>query len=200
MRDVRDMIELERVEDQAERNATTGIVLLTSARRFLYMNRQARELCQHLLMTEHGDAANGSLPKALCDLRDEVLKQLDRSSHVKDWESVEVSRVAGGSERPMFLRGLGFPDAIGINPPCVLILMEEVGSRADRAPIEAKIRFQLTTREQAAIQYLAKGCTNKEIADALGISEPTVKEHLRNIMQKTGTHTRTGILARILAS
>ena len=196
---MRDVVELERVEDQTERNSTTGIVLLTSARRFLYMNRQARELCQHLPWTEHGHSANGSLPESLCDLRDDVLKQLDRSSHVKDWESVEVSRLVGGSERPVLLRGLGFPDSIGVNPACVLILMEEVGTRMDSAQIEAKKRFQLTTREQAAVQYLAKGCTNKEIADALGISEPTVKEHLRNIMQKTGTHTRTGILARILA-
>jgi len=78
--------------------------------------------------------------------------------------------------------------------------MEEVGNRVATAPVQAKERFRLTAREQAAIQYLAKGCTNKQIADALGISEPTVKEHVRNIMQKTGTRTRTGILARILAS
>ena len=164
------------------------------------MNRLARELCQHLLWSEHGVSASDSLPKSLSDLRDDVLKQLDRASHVKDWESVEISRLAGGSERPVLLRGLGFPDTIGLDPACVLILMEEVGGRPDSGPIEAKKRYQLTTREQAAVQYLAKGCTNKEIADALGISEPTVKEHLRNIMQKTGTRTRTGILARILAS
>lgn len=197
---MRNVVELEQVEEQAERYSTTGIVLLTSARRFLYMNRQARELCQHLLWTEHGASANGSLPKSLCDVRDDVLKHLDLSSHAKDWESVEVSRLAGSSERPVLLRGLGFPDSIGVTPACVLILMEEAGSRADCAQIGAKKRFQLTTREQAAVEYLAKGCTNKEIADALGISEPTVKEHLRNIMQKTGTRTRTGILARILAS
>jgi len=197
---MRDVVELEHVEEQAERNSMTGIVLLTSARRFLYMNRQARELCQHLLWTEHEPSANGSLPTSLCDLRDDVLKQLDRASHVKDWESVEVSRMAGGPERPVLLRGLGFPDSIGVNPASVLILMQEIGSRADTAPIDAKKRFQLTTREQAAVQHLAKGCTNKEIAGALGISEPTVKEHLRNIMQKTGTRTRTGILARILSS
>jgi len=196
---MRNVIEsLEQVERRVEESTTTGIVVLTSARRLLYMNLQAQELCRHLLGMENDVTAKGPLPQAVADLRDEVVKHLERASHFKDWESVELSRVAGNLERPVLLRGLGLPDPLGVSPACVLILMEEANGRAETAPVQAKERFQLTTREQAAIQYLAKGCTNKEIALALGISEPTVKEHVRNIMLKTGTHTRTGILARIL--
>jgi len=196
---MRNVIESLKREDYLPDDTTAiGIVLLTSARHFLYMNQQAQELCHCLGWAEPGPT--GTLPQALSDLRTEVLKQLDRASHIKDWESVELSRVVGNSERPVLLRGVGFPDPVGANPVCVLILMEEVGNRVATAPVQAKERFRLTAREQAAIQYLAKGCTNKQIADALGISEPTVKEHVRNIMQKTGTRTRTGILARILAS
>ena len=50
------------------------------------------------------------------------------------------------------------------------------------------------------IEHLAKGWTNKEIANALGITEQTVKEHIKHIMEKTGSSTRTGILARIFNS
>jgi len=196
---VRKVIEsLKREDYLPEDTSTIGVVLLTSEQQFLYMNRQAQQLCQHLTWAENGDTGNGALPPALSDLRTEVLKQLDRASHIKDWESVELSRVVGNSERPILLRGVGFPDSVGASPVCVLILMEEVGNRVETAPLQAKERFQLTAREQAAVQYLAKGCTNRQIADALGISEPTVKEHLRNIMQKTGTRTRTGILVRVL--
>jgi DNA-binding CsgD family transcriptional regulator len=163
------------------------------------MNRQARELCQHIVWAERGRVANGILPKAVSELRDEIVALLESYSHVKDWENIEISKVAGDSQKPILLRGLGFPDPTGLKPACVLVLMEEVGRHAELAPAQAKLRFQLTDREQAAIQFLAKGFTNKEIADALGISEPTVKEHLRHIMQKTGTHTRTGVLARVLA-
>ncbi len=198
---INDVIDsLERAECLAERRATPGIVLLTSSRRFLYMNRQARELCQHLTWAEGGRVANGLLPKAVSDLRDEVVRLLDSYTHVKDWENIEISRVTGDSKRPVLLRGLGFPDPTGLKPACVLVLMEEVGRHAEMVPMQAKQRFQLTDREQAAVEHLVKGCTNKEIADALGISEPTVKEHLRHVMQKTGTHTRTGILARVLCS
>jgi DNA-binding CsgD family transcriptional regulator len=190
----------ERAECLAERRATPGIVVLTSARRFLYMNRQGRELCRHLVWTEGGRLATGLLPKVVTELRDEIVTKLESLSHVKDWENIEISRVVGDSHKPVLLRGLGFPDPTSPNPACVLVLIEEVGRDADLAPAQAKLRFRLTDREEAAIQYLAKGFTNKEIADALGISEPTVKEHLRHIMQKTGTHTRTGVLARVLAS
>ena len=43
-----------------------------------------------------------------------------------------------------------------------------------------------------------KGWTNKEIANAIAISELTVKEHIKHIMDKTRTSTRTGILVKIL--
>ena len=45
--------------------------------------------------------------------------------------------------------------------------------------------------------YLAQGHTNKGIANALEITEQTVKEHIKHIMKKMRTTTRTGILVRI---
>ena len=78
--------------------------------------------------------------------------------------------------------------------------MEEVGCRQQAGTEQAKERFQLTDREQAVIEHLAKGWTNKEIANALGITEQTVKEHIKHIMQKTKSTTRTGILAQVFRS
>ena len=66
-----------------------------------------------------------------------------------------------------------------------------------RMPIQAKENFQLTSREQSVIEHLAKGWTNKEIADALQITEQTVKVHIMHIMKKTNSTTRTGILVHI---
>jgi len=55
----------------------------------------------------------------------------------------------------------------------------------------------LTDREVEIVKYVSDGWTNKEIAQHLGISEHTVKEHVRHLLKKTKSTTRTGILAQI---
>lgn len=49
----------------------------------------------------------------------------------------------------------------------------------------------LTTREEEILRELANGATNKEIANALSISEHTVKIHLKNILKKLHMNNRT---------
>lgn len=49
----------------------------------------------------------------------------------------------------------------------------------------------LTNREQEVMQLLAAGGTNKEIAQALGISDHTVKFHVNGILGKLGVESRT---------
>jgi two-component system NarL family response regulator len=40
------------------------------------------------------------------------------------------------------------------------------------------------------LRLVARGMTNREIADELFISENTVKNHVRNILEKLHLHTR----------
>lgn len=56
----------------------------------------------------------------------------------------------------------------------------------------------LTEREQAVVQFLFEGKTNKEVAVSMGISEHTVKEHIKRIMKKMNVTTRAGIVARFV--
>jgi DNA-binding NarL/FixJ family response regulator len=49
----------------------------------------------------------------------------------------------------------------------------------------------LTKRESEVLKQLAFGLTNKEIAQALGISYETVKEHVQHILRKIGVSDRT---------
>lgn len=48
----------------------------------------------------------------------------------------------------------------------------------------------LTQREKEVLQLLVEGYTNKEIAQKLNIAENTVKNHLRNIMEKLHLQNR----------
>lgn len=49
---------------------------------------------------------------------------------------------------------------------------------------QGKVQSELTAREQEILKYVAQGLSNREIAEICFISEYTVKNHLKNIMQK----------------
>jgi len=59
--------------------------------------------------------------------------------------------------------------------------------------------FGLTVRESEVAAFLAQGMSNHEMADALCISEHTVKSHLKSIFQKTDVTSRGHAVARITA-
>src|SRR5262245_10737152 len=98
----------------------------------------------------------------------------------------------------MLLRGLCLPDEPLYSNSRVLIVMEPTHQGLECPDFNIQAQYHLTEREQMVIIYLMLGFTNKEIANRLNLSEYTVKEHLKRIMQKTKTTTRTGLLARMI--
>jgi two-component system, NarL family, nitrate/nitrite response regulator NarL len=59
-------------------------------------------------------------------------------------------------------------------------------------------RFRVTNREMEIISAVAAGCTNQEIATQLSISVQTVKHHLTNVFNKTGTSTRLELVVFVI--
>ncbi|MBS7329740.1 MAG: response regulator transcription factor, partial [Lachnospiraceae bacterium] len=49
----------------------------------------------------------------------------------------------------------------------------------------------LTTREIEVLKLVVVGGSNKDIADKLGISERTIKNHISNIFKKINVSDRT---------
>jgi DNA-binding CsgD family transcriptional regulator len=173
-----------------------GILILTMAGRVQYINRRS----WHLLRLLNGSTAirvsRDVLPRAVTEICRHIhrLRRLERD--IQDCEQIEIRRLIGVPEQPVLLRGVGLPGG-DRNQIRVLIMMETV-ARREPSTRHAKDRFQLTEREHSVVQQLAKGWTNKEIAVELKIAEPTVKAHIKHIMDKTKCTTRTGIVAQVL--
>jgi DNA-binding NarL/FixJ family response regulator len=78
-----------------------------------------------------------------------------------------------------------------ISPSMASKLLNEFNAMSKRA--EDKQQFPapaLTARELEVLKLVAKGMSNREIADELYISENTVKNHVRNILEKLHLHSR----------
>jgi DNA-binding NarL/FixJ family response regulator len=56
----------------------------------------------------------------------------------------------------------------------------------------------LTDREHQVLECIMRACSNREIAQQLGIEERTVKAHVGRLMRKTGTENRTELSMREL--
>jgi DNA-binding NarL/FixJ family response regulator len=60
-------------------------------------------------------------------------------------------------------------------------------SQPDRGPTST---LRLTERELEVLRLVAQGLNNKDIAKRLFISENTVKNHVRNLLEKLQLHSR----------
>lgn len=82
-----------------------------------------------------------------------------------------------------------------LHPDIARRLMEAVSS--DQLPHSSKLTTRpkdlegLTERELEVLEQIARGLTNREIAEKMVISEKTVKTHVSNLLDKLGLEDRT---------
>jgi ATP/maltotriose-dependent transcriptional regulator MalT len=79
---------------------------------------------------------------------------------------------------------------------------EELGAIDDLALVQARLSpaptsrpSGLTERELEVLRLVARGCTNREIADELVLSEHTVRRHLQNVFGRLGISSRAAAAA-----
>jgi len=74
-------------------------------------------------------------------------------------------------------------------PPAVTDSLVRRMRRPAEAPA-ATLSEPLTEREHEALDLLAQGCSNREIAEAMRVSEGTVRTHVHNTLRKLGLKHR----------
>ncbi|WP_239614883.1 response regulator [Cohnella mopanensis] len=86
-----------------------------------------------------------------------------------------------------YLRAVALDEA-PLNPELAMSILREFADRGNKGNFQAKEKEPeyggLTPREKEILQEVARGNTNREVAISLGLSEHTVKNHLKNILQK----------------
>jgi DNA-binding NarL/FixJ family response regulator len=87
---------------------------------------------------------------------------------------------------------------VGLTPVLADKILREF-ARSDM-PEMSDAPDELTPREVEVLELVAQGSTNAEIAQTLGVSENTVKFHMKNILQKLHVRNRAEVVAYALRS
>ncbi len=84
---------------------------------------------------------------------------------------------------------------VWIDNPILSQALESLLTRPQAASVPAETRdMKLSGREMEVVRCVAMGLRNKEVADKLGVSEATVKNHLTSIYTKLGVGDRLELI------
>jgi DNA-binding CsgD family transcriptional regulator len=182
-----------------QKQGSTGVILFTSTGQLLFMNTGAQIFTEQLQPQTTRETDRGLIPEQIHALVHDLISRLMHCDHPKDCESIQVERLCFANDQRLLLRGFCIPDEPLARNSRFLVIIEQLNQqKLDCPDANMQQRYHLTEREQMVIIYLMLGFTNKEIANRINLSEYTVKEHLKRIMHKTQTTTRTGLLARMI--
>jgi DNA-binding CsgD family transcriptional regulator len=176
-----------------EERAGHGILMVTTGGRTVFIDNRAEELCEQML--GEPDRQGGTLPLAIMKMVEEITDLLKLRSHPNDWETFKVKRVIKGRTGDIFAAGIGLPALFERTEPRILLTLESLIPR--RTSFKRMKQFPLTAREISVAECLFKGYSTHEMAEAMGVKKQTVKEHIKHIMEKTNTTTRTGIIVAL---
>lgn len=110
----------------------------------------------------------------------EALKNGAQGYLLKDIRSQDMLSMLEGT-----LRG-----EAALSPAMAGRVLAEFRRLSRREPEEREEDGSLTEREQEVLAQVARGASDKEVAEALTISLNTVKSHMRNILTKLQVSTR----------
>lgn len=79
---------------------------------------------------------------------------------------------------------------------CVMTLLAAFGGESDRGSLAQPLVEAMSERELEILRLMAKGLSNREIAERLVITVGTTKSHVHHILEKLGTESRMQAAAK----
>jgi DNA-binding response OmpR family regulator/DNA-binding CsgD family transcriptional regulator len=146
--------------------------------KIMWATPQAQKLLSDALSAESDDDVV---------LPDPIPQWLDQARKGKAGSKAAIMTALPGNEalRLQYMGRLGSHEFL-------LRLAKDSGTET---PAEFSSELGLTTREGEVLSWLAKGKTNRDIAQILGLSPRTVDKHLEQIYSKLGVENRTAAAA-----
>jgi len=178
-------------EALVQRRIGPGVLMFNEDLELIYVNQEALEYNHFLLQKRAQGEGQSLLAPEIMRVSEELSDYARRNRDPKFWERFQLRRTVGIFPDILVLYGIGMP-TLG-----TLLMFMEPFTTQQKTQVGIGLDWNLSERERAVLTCLALGMTNKEIAKKLQLSEHTVKDHIKRIMKKTGSTTRTGVLAQV---
>lgn len=145
---------------------------------------------------EPGDAGIGLIEQSVAELQRSPRRLEQAVSMLELGAAIRRAGRRADARKPLH-EALDLARACGADAVAVRAHEELVaaGARPRRDPVES--RSNLTASELRVARMAAEGMTNREIAQALFLTENTIETHLRSVFRKLDIHSRSQ-LARAL--
>lgn len=172
-------------------STSSAVLLFSSDGDIVHANPPADDLLslqtEDNLIIDSGPHHGQPLFEALCVLVDQVIGD---SKHIRNTSTL---RVVGGREMICEVVRLT-SRAAADDPRAVMVIL-----RSARGGYEVRVdafsaAHGLSPREQEVVERLLLGMKTTEMADDLGISPHTVRDHLKHLYRKTNTGSRSELL------
>ena len=138
---------------------------------------------------EAAGAIRGELPDAKILMLTMSDEEADLYEAIKAGASGYLLKEISIEEVPDAIRSV-WAGQSRISPSMASKLLSEFAAMSQRGGDSKGAGAQLTPREMQVLKLVAQGLNNKDIAEKLFISENTVKNHIRNILDKLHLHSR----------
>ncbi len=172
-------------------DATSSAVLLFDDRgEIVYANPRAEELLVRQTMGDlQVELTPGTNVPLLSHLTRLAARQVSRTE-----EKLSGQHILRDGTRVLWELAILGSDETG-DALAVLAVVRMVCPDHPRVTSAVLAQFGLTRREREVVEHLVSGLSTREIAQRMGISPHTVRDHLKHLFRKTGARSRREILA-----
>lgn len=190
-------IEKPEVLKLVNQRSNPGVIILGQGNRIIFINQEAKNIL-NIIKSGKAYLSNKNDDKfmqKLYNLKEKSLQKL--SAEGQNLDPKDLCNVFNFRGTIYTCRGIPL-DGNPLHEGSVMILIETVHEKSSSISLSHENSSGFTAREKAIADLIRQGMTSKEIASDLGIGIHTVKDHIKNIMGKLKTRTRSGIVSKLI--
>jgi len=179
---------------RALETTSNSVLLFDNEGSILFANPSADQLLSRQTEDELLGSGNNRSPQPLFTLLSSIVEQVaSRDGTDSVWNgTIELEK-----GRIMACEVSAVPSPASEGPDAVLVTLQPTESESDTRIQEFASRHGLSPREQEVLHLVGRGLTTAAMADELGISPHTIRDHLKHLYRKTGTKGRNELFGLI---